>query len=131
MKAETRSSLIYDDVSGVVLDYGKTYNTVHSLYSFPNDCKPDTAPVWSPRATRLVIEASYDDGAVAHDFYYPITLYNESTRKGLEANKQYKVNLTIRRPGSDSPDKPVEFDAVTGSIHVASWENGEGYTETI
>ena len=131
MKAEAGSSLIYDDVNGAALDYGKTYSTVHSLYSFPNDCKPATASAWSPRATRLVIEASYDDGTGAKDFYYPITLYNESTRKGLEANRQYKVNLTIQRPGSDSPDKPVEFDAVTGSIHVASWEDGGGYTETI
>ncbi len=131
LKAENKTSLIYDDMGGVAVDYGKTYNTVHSLYSFPNDCKPSSAAAWSPRATRLVIEASYDDGTGAHDFYYPITLYNETNQKGLEANKQYKVNLTIRRPGSDSPDKPVEFDAVTGSIHVASWEDGGGYTETI
>ncbi len=131
MKAESKSSLIYDDMGAVVLDYGKTYNTIHSLYSFPNDCKPGTAAAWSPRATRLVIEASYDDGNGAHSFYYPITLYNDSTNKGLEANRQYRVNLTILRPGSDSPDKPVEFDAVTGSIYVASWEDGGGYTETI
>lgn len=129
MKAEAKTPLIYDDVSGVALDYGKTYSAVHSLYSFPNDCLPSTASVWSPRATRLVIEASYDDGTGAHDFYYPITLH--SGNAGLEANRQYRVNLTIHRPGSDSPDKPVEFDTVTGSIYVASWENGGGYTETI
>ncbi len=124
-----KRSLIYDEV-GKTLNYNKTYDTKHSFYSFPNECAPSTETTWSPRATRLVVEASYNYGTADNPderlFYYPITL-----NKGLEANKCYKVNLTIRRPGSSGPEEAVEFGAVSGSISVESWEDGTSYTETI
>ncbi len=126
-----KSALILDSQSAKTLDYGSTYNTVHTFYSFPNECPSNEDEVWSPRATRLVIEAEFYDGSKYHTCYYPITLYNESTSSGLERNKQYFVNLTVKRPGSDHPDKKVEFETVTGSITVAKWDSGETYTETI
>lgn len=128
----TKAALILDaNATGTVIGYGKEYSVEHRFYAFPNDCAPSVAATWCPRATRLVIEASYYDGSVWHECYYPITLYDKTSSKGLEANKQYKVNLTVRRPGSDDPDKPVEFDTVAGSITVANWETGTSYTETI
>ncbi len=127
-----KRSLIYDEV-GKTLNYNKTYDTKHSFYSFPNECAPESKEPWSSRATRLVVEASYNYGTADNPderlFYYPITLYKGG--KGLEANKCYKVNLTIRRPGSSGPEKAVEFGAVSGSISVESWEDGTSYTETI
>lgn len=134
LKAETdasRSALIVDRQSAVVLDYGNSYTTPHTFYSFANDCRPSKSLSWSPRATLLVVEASYGDGSFSKDCYYPITLFNESTGKGLESGKQYKVNLTVRRPGSDDPNKPVEFDVAGVSISVLPWESGGSYTETI
>ena len=122
--------LIYDELSSdAYLEYKSVYNTQHTFYTFPNDCADVSGGSWSPRATRLVIEAKYSDGTAWHDCYYPITLYKSG--EGLEANRQYKVNLTINRPGSDDPDKPVEFSTLSGTITVANWENGTTYTETI
>ncbi len=132
MKAETDSAkkaLIHDSQSGTVLEYRETYATAHTFYTFPNDCGDVTGGIWSPRATRLVIEATYSDGRNWHDCYYPITLHTSGS--GLEANKQYKVNLTINRPGSDDPDKPVVFRDLTGTITVENWADGTSYTETI
>ncbi len=126
-----KSALILDTQSPKTLDYGSTYNNVHTFYSFPNECPPNEDELWSPRATRLVIEAEFFDGTKYHTCYYPITLYNESSATGLERNKQYFVNLTVKRPGSDHPDKKVEFETISGSITVAKWDTGETYTETI
>ncbi len=139
MKRETdeeRAALIYDTLvtearDGYGINYGEIYRTVHTFYSFPNDRAPSEDKEWSPRATRLVVEASYYDGSVWRDCYYPVTLYDKTSSTGLEANKQYRVNLTIRRPGSDDPNKPVEFDTVSGSIRVDNWDTGKTYTEII
>lgn len=132
MSAETDSakkSLIYDAQTATVLDYDNKNATVHTFYSFPNDCEASTADTWSQRATKLVVEAEYNDGTAWHTCYYPITLYKSGA--GLEANKQYKVNLTINRPGSDNPDKPVEFSTLSGTITVADWAAETSYEETI
>ncbi len=134
MADPNKSTLIYDDVDRA-LEHGNTYDNKHWFYSFPNECAPSTQTVWCPRATCLVVEAGYkfdvNDPDSEQVFYYPITLYNKKDSTGLEANKRYKVNLTIRRPGSKDPNTPVEFGAVSGSIYVESWEDGTSYTETI
>lgn len=129
--SDARSALILDEQGPVTLEYGKLYNTAHRFYSYPNDCPPSTGASWSPRATNLVVEAELHDGKSWHECYYPISLYDKDGRKGLERNKRYRVKLTIRRPGSDSPNEPVEFGAVSGSITVASWDTGQSYEETI
>ncbi len=132
MSAETDSAkkaLIYDAQAATVLDYDSKNTTVHTFYSFPNDCADSKSDTWSQRATKLVVEAEYNDGSAWHTCYYPITLYKSGA--GLDANKQYRVNLTINRPGSDNPDKPVEFSTLSGTIKVADWANGTSYTETI
>lgn len=134
MKCETdasKTALISDSRTPAAVEYGTTSNIVHTFYSYPNNCAPSTNESWSARATRLVIEAQYYDGSAWHKCYYPVTLYNAATGKGLERNKQYTVDLTIKRPGSSSPDVPVQFDSVTGSITVAAWDAGDSYTEII
>lgn len=127
-----RSKLILDKSSGpVYIDWQKTDNTRHSFYSYPNECGPSKDDVWSPRATMLVIEADFLVDGTWHSCYYPITLFDEAEGTGLQSNRQYKVRLTINRPGSDDPNHPVEFDMVSGIIDVADWETGTEYTETI
>ncbi len=127
----SKSTLICDEIDNYVLDYGKSYQNTHTFYSYPNNCPDETLSDWSPRATSLVVEAEYNDGIQWRVCYYPIVLYKDDTGTGLESNKQYTVKLTIRRPGSDSPSEPVEFDTLSGSIVVADWETGASYTETI
>ena len=129
--ALTSDTLTDADGNGKTLNYGNSYNVAHTFYTFPNDCPPSVEKEWSARATRLVVAACYKDGNAWHDCYYPITLYDSDSSKGLESNKQYRVNLTIRRPGSDSPLKPVEFNTLTGSISVEDWETGQTYEEII
>ncbi len=126
-----KSALILDESAPHVLDYNNTYKTVHSFYAYPNDCPPSTDANWSPRATVLVLEAEFDVDGVTYDCYYPVTLYKEDEGTGLEGNRQYRVRLTIKRPGSDNPNEPVEFDRLSGVIEVVDWEDGAEYTETI
>lgn len=123
--------LILDTQSPVTLDYNDSYDTKHTFYTFPNECASNEEDTWSPRATRLVVEAEFYDGSTYHTCYYPITLYNEEDSIGIQRNHQYTVKLTVKRPGSDNPDKKVVFETVSGSITVADWETGYSYEETI
>jgi len=125
----SKAALISDSSAEEVVDYGKASSDVHTFYMFANSCETSTSASWSPRASCLVVEAAYNDGAAWHDCYYPIPLHK--TDVNIEANKSYTVSLTIRRPGSTDPNKPVEFDDVSGTITVSQWDNGAEYTETI
>lgn len=109
------------------IKYGSSLSVDGYMYSFPNECAPDDSETWTPRATMLVVEAKINEKT----YYYPVTLYNESNSSGLERNTSYNVRLTIHRPGSDSPGKPVEFNTMTGSVTVVNWVNGTSYTEEI
>lgn len=132
LKAETdpgKKALIHDAQTATVLEYGNTDASVHTFYTFPNNCTDISSGIWCQRATRLVIEATYNDGGNWHDCYYPIILHRNGL--GLDANKQYIVNLTINRPGSNDPDVPVMFYDLTGTISVEDWAEGTSYTETI
>lgn len=81
-------------------------------YAYPNDSEDSTEEDWSPRRTRLVLKTTLG-GKV---YYYPVTLPE------LEPNKSYEIeNLTITRPGSDNPDKPVTFQEATFDINVLPW----------
>ena len=81
-------------------------------YAYPNNSEDSTDESWCPRRTRLVLKTTLG-GKV---YYYPITLPE------LEPNKSYEIeNLTITRPGSDNPDKPVTFQEATFDINVLQW----------
>lgn len=124
-----KSLLILDKSEPVDLAYGASDNTEHRFYSYPNAWAPSTGSEWSPRATSLVVEAEYKVGEEWLECYYPIILHNGAS--GLESNRLYTVAITVSRPGSDSPNVPVTFDTVSGSIEVLDWETGAQYTETI
>ena len=126
-----KSELILDTSSPKVLDYGESDDTRHSFYSYPNSCMPSTEDSWCPRATLLVLEAEFDVDGNTYGCYYPVTLFDEAEGSGLESNRQYRVSLTIRRPGSDNPNRPVEFDTLSGVIEIVDWESGTEYSETI
>ena len=130
LEAETASpkgDLLFDPLAGQVLDYGSTYSVPHAFYTYPNNCAPSEDASWCARATLLVLEASiqYPNGPVK--YYYPVQLGNAP----LLSNRQYRVNLTIHRPGSLDPNKPVTFDDVTPVITVTDWESGDSYNQEI
>ena len=84
----------------------------YRYYAYPNDSEDSTEEEWCPRRTRLVLKTTLG-GKV---YYYPVTLPE------LEPNKSYEIeNLTITRPGSDNPDKPVTFQDATFDINVLPW----------
>ena len=121
-----RASLLYDDLGGAPLEYGSVYERRHTFYAYPNDCGPSGDPLFSPRATMLVLEASvkYPEGWTR--FYYPVLLEG-----GLLSNKRYHVNLTVHRPGSRDPNEPVSFLDLTPVVTVSDWDDGETYNAEI
>lgn len=127
----SKYKLILDTQTAVNVDYKDEYRKKHTFYTFPNECAPNEDETWSPRATRLVVEAEFYDGSKYQTCYYPITLYNDQTSTGIQSNYQYTVKLTVKRPGSDDPDKKVVFETVSGSISVANWVTGDTYEEII
>ena len=90
------------------------------LYCFPNPTVEDVFSLtfleWSPRHTRIVIEASVN-GATE---YYPITL------PVMKRNTTYQLNkVIITGPGTAHPDTPIEREAIISTITILPWE----YTE--
>ena len=129
MAAETsasRMALTYDSMSNSIVNYGSAYTTKHTFYNYPNNCAQSVDASWSKRGTLLVVEASIKYATGWQLFYYPIKL-----DQNLESNKQYHVNLTIHRPGSLDPNKPVTFAEVTPTITVSNWETGSAYNPEI
>ena len=115
LKAEDsgKNPLIYDELaSPATVHPSIPYTRTHIFYCYPNNASDSSAPAWSPRTTRLVVEATLD-GAKC---YYPVTMPE------IGQNKAYKVNLVIQRPGSSSPDIPVQTYWGEGNIEVLDWD---------
>ena len=88
-----------------------------------NDAYPNHFPdnrgrdSWSPRPTRLVVEAML----AGRKTYYPVTLEN------VERNRHYAVTLTVSNFGVDHPeDLPDKYADIGFSLAVEEW--GEGTT---
>ncbi len=88
------------------------YTGTHVFYCYPNSSADSSHPAWAPRSTRFVVEATLD----GNKCYYPVTM------PVIAQNKAYKVNLVIKRPGSDSPDIPVQTYWGDGNVEVKDWE---------
>ena len=125
-RAEPRAAILYDDLAGEMLQYGSVHTAAHTFYAYPNDCAPSEDAVFCPRATVLVLEASIKYSGAWTRFYYPVTLDG-----GLQSNRQYRVNLTVHRPGNLDPNKPVAFSDVTPVISVSGWDDGNTYNPEI
>lgn len=129
MAAETgaaRKVLLYDEIgtpsAPAYVNYGGTaYSTPHTFYTYPNNCAPSEDSSWSTRATLLVVEASILYGTSWQKYYYPVVI---NPTGGLLSNKQYHVNITVHRPGSLDPNKPVKFSDMTPVITVTDFEDG-------
>lgn len=108
-----KNPLIYDKLStSLLVVEGSSYAEIHNFFCYPNPSADSSELMWSPRSTRFVVEATLD----GQKYYYPVTM------PAIEQNKKYKVNLIIRRPGSSSPDVPVQTYWGDSSVDVLDWD---------
>lgn len=96
---------------------GHTVEGPWTFYACPNPTDNGidsrTAPSWSERNTRLVVELSIDGVSC----YYPMTL------PAMECNTEYLIREAILKgPGSASPDIPVERHDMAFTVSVRPWE---------
>lgn len=109
------NSLYAEFPASKTLSYGSTDSSEHYFYCLPNPTSTDNqSETWSARHTRLVVEAQID----GKTYYYPITL------PVLNPNHIYTINeLTITRPGTDSPDLTAPLSSMTFDLQVKPWSN--------
>ncbi len=120
--SEDANELIYDDMGGLEITPESPYTAKNTFYCYANNTEKDTFDTtWSPRRTRLVVEAMLGD----QTYYYPVTL------PVIAQNKIYKVFLTITRPGSESPDSVIDKFSIGCSVSIRDWEQGGTVTEEI
>lgn len=123
MMYESENTLAFlHDEPATKLAYNATYSTGHYFYGYPNPVTTDAnAGSWTPRKTRLVVEATLG-GEVC---YYPVTLDN------MQRNTEYIINLTVTRLGSPDPDTPVTTGVASFTVKVKDWVDGGTINETI
>lgn len=113
---------ISDQLEDVAVNNTATYETEHFFYSCPNGQDSNsTAPSWSPRFTRIVVEAAYDGVT----YYYPVDL------PMTKPNTIYDVYMKITRLGSTSPDIRVSTLPETFKVNVLDWTQGKEINEVI
>lgn len=119
---ETTAEILYDDLRQIALTEDSPILLDHSFYTYPNPYTTDSQEAtWSERPTRLVLELKIN----SVKSYYPVTLPT------LMPNHRYRVSLTITRPGSSSPDHPVDKYVIAPTIKVEPWTEGESRNEVI
>lgn len=123
MKYESGSpAFLWQSLNGKVLSYKGVHNEGNYFYCYPNHTEGDfNDGSWKPRHTRLVVEATLGGTTC----YYPVTLPE------VDQNTAYEISLTVTRPGSDSPDDPVDTHSAEFKIKVVDWIDGGDINETI
>lgn len=98
--------------------------TPYLFYTYQNNCTAEGSgwvTTFSARKTRLVITATIG----GTKYYYPVSINNP------QRNTAHTVELTITGLGSTDPDILVEKGAITATVTVDPWQNGEIYNATI
>ena len=120
--AEDDNTFIYDDMGGFEVTADTPYTTKNIFYCYPNNTEVDSySSEWCARKTRLVVEATIGDKT----YYYPVTLPN------ITPNKVYNVNLTVTRPGAETPDAKITKLDVGIEININDWESAKTINEEI
>ena len=95
---------------------GGSYTTAHYFYTYPDTipaASDSRSETWSPRCTRIVINASIG----GTDYYYAVTV------PAMERNNSYVIaDATITRPGSLDPEVPSD-----GAIDVTFATDTDGW----
>lgn len=115
--------LYYEKPSSLQIAFGSSDASAHHLYCYPNPTSEDSSSAeWTPRRTRLVVEA----GIGGNVYYYPVTLPE------ISANTVYTINeLTITRLGASVPDVDSVIGSISFGITVAPWKNETVQSVTI
>ena len=87
-----------------------------AFFAYPNACADSRdKALWSPRRTRLVVEAQLDSVVT----YYPVTFPE------IKPNTHYHVDITLKYLGTEHPeDEPVDHRFTSVSIRVEPWAAG-------
>lgn len=120
---ESSDCLFYEKPASLQIACGSSDASAHHFYCYPNPVSEDSSSTqWTPRHTRLVIEAIVG----GHLCYYPITLPK------ISGNTIYTIGeLTVTRLGTDTPDVESVVGGATFEISVAPWENETVQSVTI
>ena len=104
-------ALLGDRDINASVDAAHPYSVSHSFYFYPNPVEDDDrrTDAWSPRCTRLVIEASVD----GETFYYPIDIPPVERNSVCIAG-----NIVVHGPGWPEP----EGGTLAGSILEVDWD---------
>ena len=115
--------LYYEKPSGLKVAYGSSDSDGHYFYCYPNPTVSDSSQdAWSPRHTRLVVEAVVG----GRKCYYPITL------PAINGNTVYTIGeLTVTRPGTETPDVETVMGNASFTISVAPWKTEDVDSVTI
>ncbi len=105
--------MIYDDLGTDIGDSG--YATPHYFYCYGNTFTEEDD---SRKFTRVIIEGKLNGVT----YYYPIAI------EGVERNSCYSVDVTIKRPGSLTPDSDVEIGTLLADVTVLDWSTIPGST---
>lgn len=104
-------------------DVDPVLEETHVFYVYPNASESAArgAP-WTPRCTRLVLEAELE----GETCYYVIDL------PGLESNHSYILSdLVLTRPGAGDEESVTAASAVRFSFSVRNWTEADPYNEVL
>lgn len=92
-----------------------------SLFCYPNASEKDTP---GTPFTRLVIEGKIE----GETYWWPINVHRDDAgRRGVFRNCKYIYDITIKRKGSDSPEKAITSEEMDFELEVKAWEEKEDY----
>lgn len=125
-KAENEAGadcLYFEKPSALKVAYNSSDSDGHYFYCYPNPTASDSAQdAWSPRHTRLVVEAVIGGKTC----YYPMTL------PAVNGNTVYTIGeLTITRIGTETPDVETVMGGASFTISVAPWKTENVNSVTI
>ena len=116
-------ALLSERPLSISLDNGQSHSALHSFYCYPNPCTDDSVSgSWTPRKTRLVLEAELGGKTC----YYSVTFPE------IRRNRTYTIEeLTLSGKGSSTPDTPYGRESLSASVTVRDWTDGSTYTENL
>ncbi|MCD8312530.1 MAG: hypothetical protein LUC24_00030 [Bacteroidales bacterium] len=106
--------LLNEKNMSIDIDRGKTYDTRHYLYCYPNptEVDDDNTLMWIPRYTRLVIHAEVD----GYLGYYSVDIPQ------AKANHSYVIDLTVKDMPFLTPDRGGNVLRDQVSVTVLGWD---------
>ena len=116
-----RDQAVTDDIRPVPIPFAQEAEIGITMYLPPNpessDCfsLPEESteyPMWSPRATKLVVECEIE----GQTCYYPITLPRDGINRSIDISR-----IEIYSFGSSCPDMPVSPESIRVISNVNGW----------